>query len=233
MKSLAKEILRWVVIAAACGCGLWPLFEAGRGVMRWNGSWLGLVFMLIVSLAIAAPFLAIAYTCLRRQYRKLSLVFGVIGCILIFAELSALPEQLGIFQVMGQHIHGNHDYAFLALPLGLLLMFGPIYAAAWFYRLCYRLAYPGTGKKQKTRATRWLVWLGVLCVAVLPMVGTLITFNRMMQSARTPISPASVSDSFRWIIGWSVIGSLLVFLGLVHRQPVRESKHETSSSDAT
>lgn len=69
--------------------------------MRWNGSWLGLVFMLIVSLAIAAPFLAIAYTCLRRQYRKLSLVFGVIGCILIFAELSALPEQLGIFQVMG------------------------------------------------------------------------------------------------------------------------------------
>jgi hypothetical protein len=37
MKIPAKEILRWVVIAAASGCGAWQLVEAGRGVMRQNG----------------------------------------------------------------------------------------------------------------------------------------------------------------------------------------------------
>ncbi len=233
MRTTAKEMLRWVVIAASGGYGLWQLIEAGRSVMRWNGSWFALAFGLIFCLVIAAPFLAVAYLCLRRQYRKLFVVLGVVGCILIFVELSALPERLGMCEFVSHRIHENHDYAFLALPFGLLLMFGPIYAAAWFYRLCYRLAYPGTGKKQKTRATRRLVWLGVLCVAVLPMLGMLVTLNHMIQSPKVSISPESISDSLHWIIGWSVIGSLLVFLGLVHRQPVRESKHETSSSEAT
>lgn len=227
MRIPAKEILRWVVIAAAGGCGLWQLVEAGRGVTRGNGSWFGSVVMLIVSLAIAAPFLAVAYICFRRHYRQLFLVLGVVGCILIFAELSALPERSGICEFVSRRIDEHHEYAFLGLPLALLLFFVPIYAAAGCYRLCHRLAYPGTAKKSRTRATRWLIWLGVFCLVVFPMAEMLVTFCRMMHS-HTPSSPVSISDSIRWIIGWSVIGSLLVFLGLVHRQPVRQSRHETT-----
>jgi hypothetical protein len=226
MKIPAKEILRWFAIAAATGCGLWQLVEAGRGVMRGGGSWFGAVVMLIVSLAIAAPLLAAAYICFRRRYRELFLVLGVIGCILVFAELSALPEQLGIWEFLSRRIDEHREYAFLALPLALLLLFFPIYTVAGFYRLCHRLAYPGTAKKSRTRATRWLIWLGVFCLVVFPMVAMLVTFCHMMHSG-TPSSPASISDSLRWIVGWSVIGCLLVFLGLVHRQPVRQSKHET------
>ena len=77
MKALAKEISRWGAIVASGGFGIWLLIDAGRDVMRWNWSRLGLTaFTLIPCLAVAAPFLAVAYICLRRQYRKLFLVLG-------------------------------------------------------------------------------------------------------------------------------------------------------------
>ena len=73
----------------------------------------------------------------------------MIGCVVLFSELSALPEQLGLFQFLDRRImDGNHDLAFLGLPIALLILFCPIYVAAWFFRICYRLAYPGTGKSE-------------------------------------------------------------------------------------
>ena len=57
------------------GYGLWQLLDARRGaVAAWNGNWLDALFLLVFPLAVAAPLLAVAYICLRRQYPKLFLV---------------------------------------------------------------------------------------------------------------------------------------------------------------
>jgi len=41
MKTLAKEILRWSVIAVSGGCGMWEMIKAGRrGIgTQWSGDW--------------------------------------------------------------------------------------------------------------------------------------------------------------------------------------------------
>jgi hypothetical protein len=232
IKTLVKEILRWGVIIASGGYGVWQLFDAGRRIiLRWNGDLFDVLFLLLFPTIIAVPFLAVAYICLRRQYRKLFLVLGVIGSLVIFFELFFLPEQLGIFQFMDRHTDENHSFAILGLPIILLSFFGPIYAAAWFFRFCHRLANPGMEKEPRTRATRWLIWSGVLCLVVSPMIALLVTFHHLAQSSDAFVSPESINNLFRWIIGLSVIGTLLMFLGLVHRQPFSASDKKTSLSE--
>jgi len=232
MTSLAKEIVRWIAIVTCGGYGLWQLIHAGRRAvgMRWSGNWsdiLGFVVVLM-PLLVAAPSLAVSYICLRRQYRKLFVVIGMVGYIVVFAELSALPEQLGMFQFMDRHIHENHDYSFLGLPFALLVIFGPIYAAAWFYRLCLRLAYPDR-PRTKTRVTRWLIWLGLFCIIAPPMIGMLVMFNMAAQSSNAGVSSASI----RWTIGMSLVGTLLMFLGLVRRQPVATSESDNPTVETS
>ena len=156
MKTLAKELLRWIAIFAGGGYGVRQLIYAVRHILQSNGDWPGLMFVLIVDLAVASPLLAVAYFCLRRQYRKLFVVVGIVGSLAVFAELSILPEQLGMFEFMERCVRQSHDWAILGMPLALLMLFGPIFAAAWFYRLCLRLAYPlpfGV-ERPRTRATR-------------------------------------------------------------------------------
>jgi hypothetical protein len=100
IKTRAQEILRWGAIAASGGFAAWMLVEAGRcgvgihrrGVLDASG-----VMMLMDPVLVALPFLAVAYICFRRQYRKLFLVLGVVGCIAVFCELFMLPDQLGFW----------------------------------------------------------------------------------------------------------------------------------------
>lgn len=233
IKTLAKEILRWSVIAVSGGCGVWLLIEAVRSVVHGHGDWVVALVEIGLSVLIAIPCFAVAYFCLRRQYRKLYPFLGMVGSIAIFAELSLLPEQLGVRQFLYRQIHENHFWAFLGLLLALLIVFVPIYAAAWFYRFCHCLAYSEMGKKPKTRATRWLVWLGILCFVVLPMIPMLVTFNSMVQSSTAASSSEAVSDWIRWMTATGVIGTLLMFLGLVRRQPIPELEEETSTPEAT
>jgi len=149
LKAYAREILRWGVIATSGGCGLWLLVEAGRGfVTRRIDGWLDVLLCLIVPVMVAAPLLAIAYICLRRQYRKLFLVLGVFGGIITFAELSALPHQVGIFQLMDRLTDENPNLAFLWLPLALPWLFVPIYAAAYFFSSCRRFAYSRQNRRR-------------------------------------------------------------------------------------
>lgn len=101
MKTFAKESLRWSVVAICGAYGLWQLICAGRGfIHNWDGGWLE-AFVLSVPLFVAVPLLAVAYCCLRRQYRKLYLVLGVVGCVVLFAEFVQLTagrqaEQVGL-----------------------------------------------------------------------------------------------------------------------------------------
>jgi hypothetical protein len=235
MKALTKEILRWAVILAAGGCGVWQLIDGGRAVLRHSGDGFGVAFILIVYLALAAPCLAVAYICLRRQYRELFLVGGVVGSFLVFAALTVLPEQLGAYEFLEHHtMDDGRGIAFLVFPLCLVMLFGPIYGTAWFFRLCHRLAYPlpAEARRPKTQATHSLLWLGVLCLLVPMMIAMFFFAAHIVQSPHAPIASESIDNALRWIIGFSVIGSLLVFLGLVNRQQVKETAEEALPPEA-
>ena len=233
VKSLAKAIFRWGVIASSGLFGVWQLIECGRGLLRWNGDWFVFFVLLIFPLAIAAPCLAIAFFCLRRQYRKLFLILGFIGSIGIFWELTALPDQLGVFQYSDRHPHEDHFLVILGLPLAFLFLFGPSFAAAWFFHWCHRLSLPlpERTKIQKTQATRSLVWLGILCLAA-SLIPVYVALNEMMQSPKA-LSPESISKALDWIIGLSVIGFLLMFLGLVRRQPISNLEENAPPPDSS
>jgi hypothetical protein len=234
MKTLAKEILRWAVIAASGGYGAWQLIDAGRHVIRWDGGVFGLLFMFIIDLMIAAPFLAVATICLCRQYRKLFLVLGVMGSVVVFVQLTVLPEQFGIFKIMDRCMIENPDFGFLGLPVGLLIVFVPIYGTAWFYRACHRLAYPLPAgvRRPRTQANRGLVWLGALCLVVPPTVAAIVALIHAMHSPSIPACPESIGNEYRQVIGLAVIGGLLMFLGMVNRRPLSETAEETAPPES-
>ena len=232
MKSLAKEILRWVVIVASGGFGLWQVVEAGRGIMRWNGDWLDALVVLVFPLVAATPFLAVAYICLRRQYRKLFIVLGVIGSVAIYILLYTLPDWLGVHEFIGNHIQKNHDLAFLAVPLVFVLLFGPICLAAWFFRLCHRLAYPlpTWARTPKTRATRWLVWLGASLIVLSLVIGATTMLVGAISAVKAPLRPMSSGVPFNmtlWSYGLPTLGAWLLFFGLVRRQPIPKPEEES------
>jgi hypothetical protein len=224
MTALTKEILRWIAIVLFGGFGLWVLLYSGYGVVvQSRGGWLERLLLLGILAAFAVPPLAIAYYCCCRQYRRIFIILGILSAIAVYVELMILPGQLGVHEFVARRIHnGEHEWAFVGLPISLLFLFGPIYAAAWFYRLCHRLAYtPGEEQVPRTRATGWLVWLGVFCI-VLPLLAMLLFFSLGI----SPTTPSSVDSVHRWIVlgtGLSLLGALVAFLGLVIRRPVVQS----------
>jgi hypothetical protein len=226
IKTLATETARWTAILLCGGCVAWMSLEMGRDLVRhWNE--LISLLTLFIWVSLASPFLAAMYYCFRREYRKLYLVLGVIGALVIYIELLLLPDQFGVNMFIDRRIHDS-PYNLLIMPFVLLSIFIPIYAAAWFYRVCQRLAYRGVPgwKEQKTHATRWLIWLGLLCLLCPALMAMHLTFTRMTQSP-TAISPDSLDNQIRWITGLSVIGVLLIFLGLVQRRPIPDESKKT------
>ena len=190
MRFAAQEILRWGAIVVFGGSGLWSLFEFGRCVfgMRWDRDWpdtLTVILVILVPLLfVAAACFSTAYLCLRRQYRKLFLVLGAVGSVALFIELMCLPNQVGLSQFLVR-LTENHDLTFctlpLLLPLSFAILLGPIYASAWFFGLCHRLAYSiaSPRKPPKTRATRTLVWLGAGFVLLSLTITTTITLTTL------------------------------------------------------
>jgi hypothetical protein len=234
IKACAREILRWAAIALCGGYGVWNLFQMGAGIVRrWNGDWFGTILALAFLLLFVSPFLAVAVICWRRRYHQLFLVIGVIGTLAIFGLLNALPEWFGMFEFF-RSMESDSPLAsigfpvgFVEVPLVLLSVFAPIYAAAWFFRFCHDLAQrtaPGgnAAPRPRTRATFWLVWLGVILMFVPTTVGMLLTFRLLTQSSAGEIPQQPLQDLLRWSIGLSATGILLLFLGLVRRRPIPE-----------
>jgi NADH:ubiquinone oxidoreductase subunit 5 (subunit L)/multisubunit Na+/H+ antiporter MnhA subunit len=228
MKALAREILRWCVVAASGGYGAWQVVDVvWRVATRWKGGWFDALFVLLVPLLFAAPFLAVAYYCLRRQYRKLLLVLGAVGAVVLFGLLSMLPRQLGLFERMDACVRQNHAFAFFGLPLMLVVLLGPIYAAAWFFRLCQRLAYCRTRSPEeratpKTRPTHWLLCLGIVLL-MSPMIGMMFAFRAVVQSstqAQAMAFESSIENWLVWAMAGTTVGPFLLFLGLVRRRPI-------------
>ncbi len=138
MNRYTKEILRWSAIVGFGGFGAWQLIDGRYGLMQWDGDWLGLLLRLTFNAIIAGPFLAVAYFCFRRQYRRLFLVLGVVGAFALFVSLVTLPEKLGIEKYFHDGMNADRmlDQPWLgliAMLYFLVSLFGPIVVAAWFY----------------------------------------------------------------------------------------------------
>jgi hypothetical protein len=139
---------------------------------------------------------------------------------------------------MGRYVDENPTLALLGFPLVLFYVFGPIYAAAWFFRFCERLARRGqSGEEEncraKTQATHWLVGLGAFLM-MLPMIGMVFVFNSAALSpTRTTVSEASIDNLLLGTIGATLVGGLLLFLGLVRRRPIPQRTETTAPSEMT
>jgi hypothetical protein len=141
MQANGKEILRWTAIAVFGGFAVWLLAYSDYYVIKHSdGDWFGTFFALGFSGLCAAPFVAVAYICFRRQYRELFSVLGVVGAIVVFGVLTSLPNHWHVNEFFVRRIDQSPAFAFLGLPVSLLCLFAPFYGATWFYRYCHRLA---------------------------------------------------------------------------------------------
>ena len=230
IKTYSQEFLRWGSIVVFGGYGAWTFLTWGCSVVDgWNGNWLGVLISLICPGLIAIPCLIIAYICFRRQYRKLFLLLGVVGCFVIYFELLSLPGQLGLYEYLDHDMHNmgagrrSEWLSFIALPALLVFLFVPIYLAAWFFRICNRLAYPNilSSTKPKTCATHWLVSLGV-CLLVLPLLAMTLTFILIAESSPRPDTIVLIDNLLICGTASSMLGAVLMLLGLVIRRPIPE-----------
>jgi hypothetical protein len=148
MKTNAKEILRWIALAAFGGFGVWLTIYGCYCVFTHpQGGWIatGLAFDILA--LFCAPFYVVAYICFRRRYRKLFNVLAVAGAIVVYCILSSLPRHLRIqefYVVDPRSLDGPWSAfrALLGLAVSLLCILVPYCGALWIYRRCRRIAEP-------------------------------------------------------------------------------------------
>jgi hypothetical protein len=138
----AKEALRWTAILGFAAFGFYHLVECLRVLFRSfaEGDWAWAIFALFLTAVIAGVPLAISFFAFRREYRHLTIVVAVVAAFCVGGTLISLPSRFGIQEFVFQHTRETPWLIIIALPLSLLCLFGPFYAAAWFFRLCLRLA---------------------------------------------------------------------------------------------
>jgi len=147
MKTQTKEIFRWIAIAAFGGFGVWAFIYGSYDVItRADGHWVGALVTLGFLGLFAIPFYLVAYICFRRQYRELFRVLGVVASIVVFSELFAIQRQLHVFDYFDRHLREMPWLCILGIPVSLVCLFGPFYAAQWVLRFCIRLAQRRTDK---------------------------------------------------------------------------------------
>lgn len=137
-----KEILRWTAVLTPGGFGLYNITFCLRVFFNSlaERNWVWAIFMLFFTALVVGMPLAISYFALRREYRFLTGVIAAILAYCVFGALMSLPERLGIQQFFFQQGREAPWLIIISLPLSLLCLFGPFYAAAWCFRLCLRLA---------------------------------------------------------------------------------------------
>jgi hypothetical protein len=136
-----KEIIRWTVILGSGAVGLCVLVGFVRELIHCIGDHsLGVALFLIpFTLLFAGVPLSISYFAFTRQYRPIVGIVATIGALIVWGLLMSLPRRLGMYEWPLRT--KEMPWLFLIeLPLALLSLFGPFYAAGWFYRFCLRFA---------------------------------------------------------------------------------------------
>ena len=141
-----KELLRWAAILLFGGFGLWALADGVRDVFRSLATDEGgmrifvAMFGLVFNGVLAGVPLAISYFTFRREYRRIVVCVAGIAAVFLLGALVMLPDRLGVWEYLAHQDHSRPPLVFIALPISLLCLYGPVYAASWFYRICLGLA---------------------------------------------------------------------------------------------
>lgn len=145
MRGRTKEMLRWIGIILPGGFGMWWLFWACCFLLIGlsNASLFALGMSLLALVIFVSPALAVAYLCLRRRYRDLLEVLGILGAIVTLHFLIHLDSDLShsTYIVYSDRLFkSNNLWILLIAPLELARMIGPFVAAYCVWRYLHRWA---------------------------------------------------------------------------------------------
>ncbi len=135
-----KEILRWAVVVICGGFGLYMLITGLWSLVHGSGDWFGTLFEIAFTLVFAGVPLAVACFAFRGEYRHITAILSVLGGFLVFGVLDSLPRRFGLTEFFYPHLIEKPWLSILRVLAGLLFVFGPFFAAAWFIRACMRFA---------------------------------------------------------------------------------------------
>ena len=164
-------------------------------------------------------------------YPALGSVWLIAFAFLVLAAARAVVNRpgssalIGVVAALYKAVNTEPFYCHL---LGIVLVGLAFDAAAWFFRLCRYLAYRGTESSRpvrKTRATGWLVGLG-FCLLSAPLIAMLYHFNIIVHPPTPPSSLESVDNWIHWSMGVSLLGVVMMIVGLVWRRPIVEQQAE-------
>jgi hypothetical protein len=140
MKAHVRPSLRWAAVVLFGACGLYIFGKGLSAYWQPQGGWIDNLFIVLLFSVAASPFLWISHACLRQQYHLLVTPFAAVGAVVVVVALMSLPSQIGIMRYLIDHERDHPWLVIIALPLSLLFLFGPFYAARWFFDFCLRLA---------------------------------------------------------------------------------------------
>ena len=141
MKQNLIEALRWSIVLLCGAFGVWTILHDGYFYLqRHSGEGVVSHLGVLAIVLLAGIPLLIAYMAFNRQYYNLVTVFAVIGAVIVCGSLLSLPRRFGIQEFLSHHQEQMPWLIIVELPVSLICLFGPFYAAAWFFRLCHRLA---------------------------------------------------------------------------------------------
>lgn len=142
MKGKLKQILRWLTIAIFSGVGGYLLVTSLWSIVtHFNHDWGFTIAMVALTLLVSGIPLAEAYFTFRRYFQELVSLAAMTGAIVVWWLCISLPQYFGVLRFL--KLPPDHHWSWLGilgLPVCLFLLFGPIYAAVWFYRACLRIS---------------------------------------------------------------------------------------------
>lgn len=140
-KPAVRPLVRWAGVIVFGGLGLFFLVETIVVLIRKPPEdWSGYVFTLAVTALMTLPLGWGAYSCWRQKYRNVVAVFAVVGAVLFYFVLTKLLHESEVMESLMQQQRTQRWLIWIMLPLSILFLIGPFFAAGLFYRFCMRCA---------------------------------------------------------------------------------------------
>ena len=141
MPNGSKDLMRWLAVALCGGFALCETIFIGHYVVTHLPiDWITLSFTLAFVILSTSPFYTVAYICMRRQYRQLFKVAGVIGAIVVYSWINALLRHWHLLEFRPIEVSEPPLATFGRVSLSLLIALGPLFIAGGIYRFCDLLA---------------------------------------------------------------------------------------------
>lgn len=138
MTGKIKNLLRQLIAVGLAGVGIFSLAVILVSALQSNGDWFTLGLLAVMAFLLVLIPCGMGYLVYQRRYHELCSVLAMLASIAMFFILSSLPRRFGWYSGL-DWLDQTTALGFLGIWMSLLLLFGPFFAAAWFYGMCIRL----------------------------------------------------------------------------------------------